>query len=1204
MNISATNSGCNGGPNNFAFYCGHFLSVSPGQTIVCNVNSGITYPQGFSIWIDWNQDNTFQHPGEQVAATSNIPAAAQWTVLSFVIPNNVANGVYRLRVRCAFNVPGTSISPCGSFSHGETEDYNLFVGPIPANSGPVSSTLAVSPSSIVCSGNNLTLHATTNYSSGISYTWTGPGNYTSTAQNPVLANLQATASGFYTLVASNSLCPTTKVIEIKVVDYPQFVVNPIAPTICQNGGVFVNTQLLPGSSPIFYTFNWTPSATGGTILGQNAPSASLIPLPLPVTQSLGVAHYSLTVSPTAIYCPVTKVVTVTIANPFSPTLSVSPPLCNNSQPFQFSANPPGGIWSGNPAVTSNGLLAPNLAAIGTSTVKYTAFIGNCSVSKTDSFSVSRFHTPALTSSLSLVCVQDPVYNLMNLVQDTVTGKWSGPNVSQNRFFSPTTMGSGTYALTYSTWSTPIASVCPAFTVFNVAVYKPSVPVIPVIPARCSNSASVQLSASPAGGIWSGSGAVSNVGALTPSLASIGTNSLTYTAGQGTCVASSTSTFHVTQFNSAKLTSTVPELCVTSNPVNLLSIVQNTFGSWSGPNVTNNAFNPNGLSTNSYTLSYNIHSTPIVGLCDDQSKLVIRVLNPPPPSLTGAGPFCSRDGTVQLHATPDVGAWIPSQYITTKGVFTASLAPIGTTMLKYVVGTPTCNVSEKISITVEAFVPATLIVKELPDLCNNSAPVNLQPYSINQTGSWYGPGLNAITFDPAKTGAGRFSLTYTTASSPSGLCPDASTLAVNVFSLAAPIINELGPYCSTHPPVRLQVSPLGGFFDGVNTEALTLDGLFVPSSANPGLNVFTYSVHSGPCVAYAQGTINIERFVSAALHSGDGLTFCKSDPVFNLNSLAVNPGYSWSGTGVTPDGRFDPAKAGVGTNHIQYRTHSTPNGQLCPDASDLQISVDDIPRAKPVTSLYKACAPLAAEFKLDGAGDGIAEWSFNDGSDHATGLSVLKEFRTPGSYSIVVNYTLGACKTSSALPHPVEVLETPRAAFDFSSEELLISDPTVDLINRSTVAGNNRYVWTIQGQGPTNEVNPRISFPAAGLYSVTLEATSYAGCKDEVTRYIEVLNDFQVYVPNSFSPNYDALNDQFLPVFSPYGLDSKSYNMEIFDRWGHRVFGTNDVLIGWNGSYENRGETLKEGSYLYVIHFRDLEGKAYVKTGHIILFSGH
>jgi gliding motility-associated-like protein len=79
-----------------------------------------------------------------------------------------------------------------------------------------------------------------------------------------------------------------------------------------------------------------------------------------------------------------------------------------------------------------------------------------------------------------------------------------------------------------------------------------------------------------------------------------------------------------------------------------------------------------------------------------------------------------------------------------------------------------------------------------------------------------------------------------------------------------------------------------------------------------------------------------------------------------------------------------------------------------------------------------------------------------------------------------------------------------------------------------------------------------------------------------------------------------LNDDFKPVFTEYGLDLKSYEMEIFDRWGHTLFHTKDIAKGWDGSVQNKGEPLKEEVYIYRIKYKDTEGNAYTKTGHLSL----
>jgi gliding motility-associated-like protein len=75
---------------------------------------------------------------------------------------------------------------------------------------------------------------------------------------------------------------------------------------------------------------------------------------------------------------------------------------------------------------------------------------------------------------------------------------------------------------------------------------------------------------------------------------------------------------------------------------------------------------------------------------------------------------------------------------------------------------------------------------------------------------------------------------------------------------------------------------------------------------------------------------------------------------------------------------------------------------------------------------------------------------------------------------------------------------------------------------------------------------------------------------------------------------------FIPVFTKEGIDTKSFEMEIFDRWGHSIFRTRDITKGWDGSMQNKGEPLKEDTYVYKIKYKDAEGNLYEKTGNVSL----
>jgi gliding motility-associated-like protein len=1102
-----------------------------------------------------------------------------------------------MRVRCAFATAGTNITPCGTFGFGETEDYTIYVGAVPPSAGVVTATASLAQPTI-CVGQSLSFNIATANPTALTYTWTGPGSYSSTAQNPIISSAQATASGVYTAIISNGTCPTSRTVSALVVPFPTLSIVPSAVTICQ-GGSFTASVTVVGN-PSSFSYSWTTAAPG-LLFNPQQQSTLITPALVPVSQSVAVYNYSVTVSPLAYACPNNTFMTLTINNPFTPSLSLVSPLCDVSTPVQLVGTPGGGVWGGSPAVSTGGFFNPALANNSLVTVSYSVAAGNCMVSNSGTIEVSKFHTAALTSSVSLRCVQDPLFYLKNIVQDTATGSWSGTNVTNN-FFNPAGLATGNYILTYNSPSYPNPTVCPSSTTLVMPVFNPPVPQITAIVPRCNTSGPVQLSASPSGGVWSGNPGVSPVGVQTPSLNSNGVNSVTYTAGQGTCVAASSRTFSVSRFNTAALTGTIPQLCVNNAGFNLMSIVQNTTGAWSGISVSNGAFLPAGLPTGIYTLQYNTSSFPDATLCPDSRSINVSVLNPPTPSIQAAGPFCSRDATVQMNVIPAVGQWLSSSYLSSTGVLTPSLAPIGNNMISYVIGTNTCNTQQTIFVDVEAFVPAT-VIQQLRDVCVTTPVINLAPFTANSTGNWVGQGITGNNFSPAMAGAGQFDLIYKTASQPSNLCPDADTLSVRVFSLAAPLVNAAGPFCNNALPVKLKVSPLGGVFAGANTGALSTDGLFNPALGVIGKNLISYSISSGPCIAYTQATVEVEAFVSAAIIRSPDLAYCVNQEPFNLNGFVQNPGGTWTGPGLVGANMFNPALANVGgKNILTYHTQSKNNALLCPDVSTLILTVKDLPKASIQTSSLSGCAPLKVTFSSPENTMGKGLWSLDDGSK-TEGFSMAHTFTRSGTYDVIYNYEdteAPGCSLQVKLSNPVIVYPQPVAGFEVP-EEITMNDPKVKFQNTSTPLMDNQYLWTVQGLEQYFDVHPVIEFPERGTYRINLQATDVRGCKAEVTRFVEVKNDFGFFIPNSFTPNFDGLNDFFMPVFSPYGIDTEGYSLQVFDRWGREVFTTHNTATAWDGTYLNKGgNLLKEDTYTYQVQVRDLDGRVYKKQGTVSL----
>ncbi len=1027
--------------------------------------------------------------------------------------------------------------------------------------------------------------------------------------------LSGMPSGTYNAVGFDGACSYSTSFVVNDYVY-NFQVSPQTSTLCPGNSILAGVSFSVPITPAQYSYQWSPATwiTGGSM---NTNNISVQIAPVIPTGSIITTTYSITVTPSVVNCPITQTISVTAVNLQNPVINPIQPFCNNANPQIITATPAGGVFStGSGAwLSAGGTITPgNILTMGTNTFVYAVSVSTCQVSSVGSFNVAQFNPATLTGSIVNQCSTFPCTNLMGIVASTVSGAWSGLGVNNNTY-CPTNQN-GLYTLTYNTSSSPYPNLCPDASTISVLVNQPVTPLITPMPAFCTNRAAFTMTANPSGGVWSC--AVNPIlitpgGIVTPGSASLGQTTVTYTFNNGACPSMASTVLDATLFRSAALTNTLANLCANSAPVNLMGIVQNTVsgvwsvvlppGSSSAPfSVPGNILTPNmNIPTGTYTLQYNTTSSPNPNVCPDFSRIAVHILSPLTPTVTQPSVHCNVDSPFQVQVTPATGSFVPTPYLTANGIFTPSLSPVGFNAVQYVIGTSTCNASDTKTVSVEGWVDPA-IIGSIPDKCNTGGIVNLGGLTQNSSGYWSGPGINGPTFSPALSGAGVITLNYNTSSVPSGLCPATATLAVTVYSLATPLITQVGPICNSQAGQLLSVSPLGGTFGGQNTGAVDANGWLNPQAAIIGDNIVNYSVTSGPCIAYAQTTIKVEKFISADFAKYAG-PYCKNDAPIDLNSIVQNPGGVFAGPDVNGS-IFTPAKANIGNgNIIVYQTHSMPTASLCPDSSAIRIQVNDIPNVSVVSNNSVGCAPVEVILSTPSTGAGKGEWSLGDGSELEKGLTVSHTYTAPGTYTVLFNYwdEIG-CNAQISLKDPITVYAPPTAAFSYGPyNELTISEPDVQFTNLSTVLGKNTYVWKIGNLYELTEVNPQVKFPKIGKYEISLTATTIHGCKDKVTQTIEIKNDFGIYIPNSFTPNDDGLNDTFGPVFSPYGLDAKTFDMEIFDRWGASLYHTKDVSKGWDGTVQNKGsEKLKQEVYVYKIKYKDLDGVIYNKLGHVSL----
>lgn len=144
--------------------------------------------------------------------------------------------------------------------------------------------------------------------------------------------------------------------------------------------------------------------------------------------------------------------------------------------------------------------------------------------------------------------------------------------------------------------------------------------------------------------------------------------------------------------------------------------------------------------------------------------------------------------------------------------------------------------------------------------------------------------------------------------------------------------------------------------------------------------------------------------------------------------------------------------------------------------------------------------------------------------------------------------------------------------DFEYE--YVNDYELSLLDRSWSTDTiTWYDWQLLNSGlKANEQSPLITMPNGDQDEVKLTVTNQFGCIDEATMIVRP--EFYLYAPSTFTPNKDGLNE----TWKVESLGIREIKLEIYDRWGNKVFETKDKDFEWDGTYG--GERVPMGAYAW------------------------
>jgi gliding motility-associated-like protein len=453
-------------------------------------------------------------------------------------------------------------------------------------------------------------------------------------------------------------------------------------------------------------------------------------------------------------------------------------------------------------------------------------------------------------------------------------------------------------------------------------------------------------------------------------------------------------------------------------------------------------------------------------------------------------------------------------------------------------------------------------------------------------------------------------TFTLSGYPVGFpgCVRTDEVEVTIDPIANPGVDTDYAICASDAPFPmlsvLDGNPVNGGTWTSPSGAVIADGQYDPSTDPQG--EYTYTISYDVCELSAVLSISYPIPATFQLAQDDSVcygTVVGYEPI-NLQNGLTPFLYLWS---------FNGESLPV-SDSVSFE--GTESGELCLTiVDDCQVETTDchdlyVEQPIPVRILSDttaACWPDVFQVYSTYDTDVIttSNWSFGDGTTYLNTDSITKGFEQPGVYDVQLQLIsdLG-CTYDTSISSYLSSWSPPLADWLASPTPALADDALVSFDNLSE-GDSLTYVWGIShpdGNIVSQLAEPVVQFPMGigGEYNVILRVTDSNGCQDTWQNVVIVNDLFQTFIPTSFTPNNDGVNDVFR--FTGTDIDPARFKFTIFNRWGEVVFQTTDPEEGWLGNHSAGTHYVSDEVYVWMALVSSKStGEREILTGTVTLF---
>ncbi|NNC82120.1 MAG: hypothetical protein HKN79_00960, partial [Flavobacteriales bacterium] len=246
-----------------------------------------------------------------------------------------------------------------------------------------------------------------------------------------------------------------------------------------------------------------------------------------------------------------------------------------------------------------------------------------------------------------------------------------------------------------------------------------------------------------------------------------------------------------------------------------------------------------------------------------------------------------------------------------------------------------------------------------------------------------------------------------------------------------------------------------------------------------------------------------------------------------------------------------------------------NSYQCTAESSVEIDVFPVPEPSISVSVIDPCPPASVLIFNDTEDTQYQGclWDISGGEIISEDCSLVEiRIEEGGEYlnalTLVNEYGCDATTEVDTL-----LIEDAEAAFNFFPEAPTADDEFIQAFDASD--NSIELYWSIDGDSLGSGHSPLL--PLEGLrpdfYDLCLTVVTKDGCRDTSCTRFELQNNVTLWMPNTFTPDGDGLNDVFVPVINGQEY-VQEYLFQVFDRSGQLRFESRDIMTGWDAEMKN------------------------------------